>query len=315
VDDAGLINRVPARDGGWQATFTLADRPDLVGDSRPNAFYRPVTAGTFRALGVEVIEGRGVEEADRADGRRVAVVNETFARTMFPGESAVGRVISSHGFSRDDIEIVGVVRNVVIEGLVGPVPMAAYYPWSQTLRGSGYATLVAKSSIDAAGLVPPIRAAVRGLDSRAAFGRVETMDEVVADAMAEPLRLRFFLTLFSALGILLGSVGVYGVVSYSVQRRTPEFGIRLALGAAPGDLMTTVVRGGMLPVAVGVAGGSVVALLASEAVAGFLFGVEPTDPASLATAAGALFMSGVIAAFLPAWRAGATDPSTALRSR
>jgi predicted permease len=315
VESAGLINRVPARDGGWQATLTLADRPDLEGDSRPNAFYRPVTSGTFSALGVEVIEGRGVEDADRAEGRRVAVVNETFARTMFPGESALGRIISSNGFTRADIEIVGVVRNVVIDDLVGPVPMAAYYPWSQTLRGSGYAVLVAKTSLEPVALAGPIRSLVRQLDSRAAVGRIETMDQVVDDAMAEPLRLRFFLALFSVLGIVLGSVGVYGVVSYSVQRRTPEFGIRLALGAAPGDLMATVVRAGMLPVAVGVVAGSVVALVASNVVAGFLFGVEPTDPTSLAAAAGTLFASGVIAALVPAWRASATDPGTAIRAR
>jgi ABC-type antimicrobial peptide transport system permease subunit len=132
--------------------------------------------------------------------------------------------------------------------------------------------------------------------------------------MAEPLRLRFFLGLFSTLGLVLGTVGVYGVVSYSVQRRQAEFGLRMALGAQPRTLLGTVVRRGMWPVALGVAGGAAVALLASRLLAGFLYGVEPTDPVSLAAAAGVLLAAGLVAALLPAWRASATDPAVALRS-
>ena len=132
--------------------------------------------------------------------------------------------------------------------------------------------------------------------------------------MAEPLRLRFFLAMFSVLGIVLGTVGVYGVVSYAVQRRSAEFGIRMALGAAPSRLLGDVVRNGMLPVVLGVVAGSVVALLSSTVLAGFLFEVEPTDPVSLLMASGALLAAGVCAAFIPAWRASATDPAVALRA-
>ena len=192
--------------------------------------------------------------------------------------------------------------------------MAAYYPWAQTLRGSAYAILVAKTSLDPADLVGPIRGIMQELDPRAALGRSETMESVVNAAMVEPLRLRFFLAMFSVLGIVLGTVGVYGVVSYTVQRRSPEFGIRMALGAAPRRLLADVVKNGMLPVVIGVVAGSGVALMSSTVLAGFLFEVEPTDPVSLLSAAGALLVAGVVAALIPAWRASATDPALALRA-
>jgi predicted permease len=314
VRAAGLINRVPVRDGGWQATIALADRPDLTGDRRPNAYYRPVTPNTFAALGIEVVDGRGIRPSDTFDATRVAVVNEAFARAMFPGESAVGRIIDDNGMTSDPIEIVGTIRDVAVDDLVGDVPMAAYYPWAQTLAGAAYGIVVVKTELDPVDLTAPIRALVQELDPRAAVGRTQTMESVVDEAMAEPLRLRFFLAMFSALGIVLGTVGVYGVVSQAVQRRSTEFGIRLALGAAPGRLLREVVRHGMLPVLIGVAGGTVVALLGSTVLAGFLFEVEPTDPVSVLAASGALLVAGALAALVPAWRASATDPAVSLRA-
>lgn len=314
VEAAGLIGRIPVRDGGWQGTLTLADRPDLVGDNRPSAYFRPVTPHTFAALGIDVIEGRGIAARDTRDATPVAVVNETFARSMFPGESPVGRIIQGNGFTSDPIEIVGVIRNVAVDNLIGDVPMAVYYPWSQTFSDNPYGILVAKTTLDPGGLVEPIRGIVRDLDPRAALGRTESMANVMDAAMAEPLRLRFFLTMFSVLGIVLGTVGVYGVVSYTVRRRSAEFGIRMALGAAPRTLLADVVRTGMLPVVVGVLAGSVVALLSSTVLAGFLFEVEPTDPVSLLSASAALLVAGALAAFVPAWRASATDPAHALRA-
>jgi predicted permease len=313
VSAAGMVNRVPVRDGGWQGSISLVDRPDLSGDREPNAFYRPVSPGSFDALGVEVIEGRGVLESDNADAPLVAVINETFATSMFGSESAVGRVIGRSGFVGESIEIVGVIRNVAVDRLIGEVPMTAYYPWAQTMATSAYGTVVVKTSLEPTELVGPIRTIVQDLDPLAALGRSESMEEVAAGAMAEPLRLRFFLGLFSVLGIVLGTVGVYGVVSYSVQRRSTEFGIRMALGAAPSRLMGDVVRNGMVPVVLGVIAGTAVAFVSSTVLAGFLFGVDPTDAVSLLTASGALLAAGAVAAFLPALRASMTDPGDALR--
>ena len=313
VDAAGFINRLPLRDGGWQGTVGIPDRPDLEGARRPNAMYRPVSPEAFRALGIEVVEGRGVLPGDLAEGPAVAVINETFARRVWGDESPLGRTYVS-GFGAGEVEVVGVVRDVAMTDLVGEQPMVGFYPWSQTLAGSGFAVLVVRTSGDPTSLAAPLRSLVGELEPLAAVGRVETMAEALDRELAEPLRLRFFLGLFSVLGIVLGTVGVYGVVSYSVQRRRTEFGIRLALGADPAALRGAVVRQGMVPVVLGVLGGTGASLLASGTLASFLFEVEPTDPASLLVAAGALLLAGVLAALVPALRASRVEPAAALRA-
>jgi putative ABC transport system permease protein len=314
VTEAGLINRVPARDGGWQATVAVADRPDLDGDRRPNAFYRPVTPQTFAALGAKIVAGRGILPSDRDDTPRVAVVNESFARRFWGNQDPIGRTITRNGFGRDPIQVVGVVHDMAVSKLVGPQPLAVYYPWAQTMQGSAYGILVVKTTLDPSALAGSVRAVVSSVDPRLAIGRVETMDDVLDGAMAEPLRLRFFLGLFSLLGLIMGTVGVYGIVSYGVRRRRSELGIRVALGARPRRLVGEIVGAGMVPVLLGVAAGSFLSWLASSLLGRFLFGVARTDAASFAAAASLLVLAGVVAALVPAWRAGGTDPASALRA-
>jgi putative ABC transport system permease protein len=314
VSVVGLINRLPVRDGGWQGSVRVEDRPELDGALRPNAYWRAVTPDAFEALGVELVEGRGFESTDRGDAPQVAVVNETFARRMWGEESPLGRRIGAgNGNTNGWAEVVGVVRNVAVDDLVGEVPMARYFPWDQGNRGVEYAVMVLKTGLYPTSLTSVVRNLVREVDSRATVGRVETMSSVLDQAMAEPLRLRFFLGLFSILGIVLGTVGVYGIVSFGVQRRRSEMGIRLALGAEPFWLLREVVGGGMIPVLLGVGGGLVVSLLTTTLLAGFLYGVEPTDPVSLGAAGLALLSAGGLATLIPASRAARIHPATALR--
>jgi predicted permease len=268
VTSAGYTSRVPLRDGGYQGPVTIPDRPDLAGPARPNAMFRSMTSGTFAALGMEVVQGRGIEATDGPGAPTIVVVNETFARKIWGDENPLGRTYLS-GFT-GEVEVVGVVRDIAVTDLVGEQPMVGFYSWDQTVRGAPYGVLLLKTGTDPLSFAGPLRALVRQLEPRAAVGRVETMAQILDSEMAEPLRLRFFLGLFSALGVVLGSVGVYGVVSYSVQRRRTEFGIRLALGADPGRVLAEVVRAGMLPVGVGVVAGAAVAFFASRAVAACL---------------------------------------------
>ncbi|MGD2045234.1 MAG: ABC transporter permease [Gemmatimonadota bacterium] len=312
VETAGLIARLPLRDGGWQGTIEIPDRPDLSGARKPNAMYRPVTPGTFDALGAHLVAGRGIEETDRADGPYVVVINESFARQIWGEENPVGRTFTDH--LDHQAEVVGVVRDISLETMIGQQPMAVYYPWSQSLDGEGYGILLARTNGTAATLAAPLRDLIHELDVRAAIGSVQSMEDAVEAEMAEPLRLRFYLGLFSLLGLVMGTVGVYGVVSYSVHRRRTEFGVRMALGAQPRRLLGTVIRQGMLPVALGVLAGCGAALIATRALSGFLYEVEPTDAASFLAAAGTLLAVGIVAAAIPAIRAGSTDPAVALRS-
>ena len=314
LEEVTLANRLPLRDGGYQATATFADRPDLSGENRPTVMYRPLTPEGFDVLRAEMVEGRGLRDADRAGAPRVAVINESFARRVWGDESPLGRTFS-HGFFGGVVRVVGVVRDMAVTDLVGEPPMTAYYAWQQTEAGSPFALVIARAAAgDPKALAPALRSIAAELDPSVAVGRIATMEEALDAEMSEALRLRFFLGLFSLLGIVLGSVGVYGVVSYSVQRRRPEFGIRLALGAEPGTLLANVLRTGLLPVALGIAGGTVVALFASTLLSRFLFEVRPVDPVSMLAAAGILAVTGIAAALLPALRASSTPPAVALRA-
>ncbi|MGD9905331.1 MAG: ADOP family duplicated permease [Vicinamibacterales bacterium] len=310
---AGFITRVPLRDGGWQGTVTIEDRPDLTDGREPNALFRIVSPGYFPAMGVAVQHGRPFAATDGTGAPPVAIVSAGFAARMWPNQDPLGRRIR-HRF-RDDatwVTVVGVAEETRMTRLTGDNPNVLYVPLAQSDAPEGPVLVVR-----GAGGPPPLAAVrdeIRALDNRVAVGRVGTLDAIVAAAVAEPLRLRFFLSLLGALALVIGAVGIYSVVSYSVTRRRAEFGVRLALGAAPRRILAEVVTGGLAPVGWGVVAGIAAALALGTTVRGFLYGIEPTDGASLAVAAGALLAAGLVAAVGPAVRAGRTDPVTALRA-
>jgi putative ABC transport system permease protein len=293
--------------------MTIEDRPDLRDGREPNAFFRSVSPGYFDAMGIGILQGRAFAAADSAGALPVGIVSASFAGRMWPGQSALGRRLQ-HTFGRERpwVTIVGVAEETRLTRLTGDNPLVLYVPLAQAEAPEG-PVLVVKGA-GAAPPVPAIRAAVHDLDSRIAVARIETLDAVVAAAVAEPLRLRFFLSLLGVLALAIGAVGIYSVVSYSVVRRRSEIGVRLALGASPGRILTDVITGGLVPVVVGVAVGVAGALALASTVSSFLYGVTSTDAPSLAGAAAALLAAGVLAAAIPALRAGRIDPVTALRA-
>jgi len=230
VRAAGLTNRLPLRDGGYQGPMGIEGRPDLDGTNRPNSLYRTVTPAYFAAMGLRVREGRGIDSSDVMGGLPVVVISESFARRMWPGQSALGKHIYS-GWSgkMEALEVVGVTREARLTSMTGDVPFVMFVPLAQQAAMSG-GVLVVRSSTPPAALMPAVRRAIAQIDPQVAVARIETMDDIVAGALAEPLRLRFFLTVFAAIALVLGTIGVYGVVSYAVARRRAEFAIRMALG-------------------------------------------------------------------------------------
>ena len=313
VLSATFTNRLPVRDRGWQGSILIEGRDDLAGAQRPNALYRTGTPDYFKTLGITVKSGRAFTEADRSDGQLVALVSESFARRIWPNESPLGRRVSLGGPTAPRWTIVGVAEEVRMTDMMGEIPFTLYMPYAQfPARGGG--VLVVRSSTDPATTLAAVREVVAGLDKSIAVARAGTLDDAVDAALAEPLRLRFFLGLLAGLALLLGAVGVYGVVSYAVARRRAEFGIRMALGAAPGNVLTMVVRSGMLPVVTGAAAGILASIGLARVVRGFLYQTSATDALSLAAAASTVLLAGVVAALVPAWRAGSVSPVEALRS-
>jgi predicted permease len=314
VQSVGLTNRLPVRDGGWQGSVTIEGRADLAGAARPNMLYRTATPDYLKTMGIEVKSGRGFTDADRADGELVALVSESFARRIWPNETAIGKRLAFGGTNAPMRTIVGIVEEVRMTNLLGETPAVLYLPLAQFPGPRAGGVIVARTTTDMASTLASMRAVVTELDKASAIARVSTMDAVINTALAEPLRLRFFLGLLGSLALLLGAVGVYGVVSYAVARRRAEFGIRMALGAAPSSVLAHVVRGGMLPVVLGASVGILGSLGLSRVVRGFLFETSPTDPLSLLAAASTVLMAGVLAAVVPAWRAGRVSPVDSLRS-
>jgi putative ABC transport system permease protein len=315
VSSVGLTSRVPIRDGGNQGNVEVVSNPGLQGADAPNAFYRPVTPGFLRTLGLEVVKGRGIEPSDRAGARVVGLVSESFAAKAWPGQDPIGQLLRTGvGGDTSAINVVGVVEEAKMQSIAGENPFVLYVPLEQSWGpGQGQALLL-KTTRPLEQVVGEVRGVLREIDPRAAIAEVTTMEQVVEGAMAEPLRLRFFLTLFGGLALLLGVVGVYSVVSYSVARRQTEFGVRMALGATPSQVVQQVMGKGLLPVALGTVAGIGGAVLLAKVAARFLYGVTATDPLSIGMAAVALLLSGTLAAMVPAWRAARVSPVESLRS-
>lgn len=314
VSAAGATNRLPVRDGGFQGPVLPEGRPDLAGPKRPNSLYRTATPAFFRAMGMRLREGRGIDSTDGAGSLPVTVISESFARRMWPGESALGKRINT-GYSGTLIArtIVGVAVETRMTSMTGDAPFTMWVPFEQHSAPEG-AVLVVRSTGDVARLTSTVRRIAAELDPQVAVTRVETMDQVLATAMAQPLRLRFFLSVFGALALTLGAMGVYGVVAYAVARRRAEYAIRVALGATPSRVLGEVVQRGLAPVALGTLIGVAAALASGRALAGVVYGVRPSDPASITVAAALLLVAGVFATLAPALRAGRTSPAAALRA-
>lgn len=312
VEGAAYINRLPVRDDGWQGPVSIEGNPDLQGPTAPNALYRRVSSDYFRVMGISLSSGRLLEPTDREGSELVAVVNRRFAERAWPGQSPLGRRVRSLVVG-DSMTIVGVVEEVRSTAVTGDNPFVLYVSDLQAGIPT-YSTLVARVRGPTAPLIGAVRRIAAEVDSRIAVNRPTTMPEVVTTALAEPLQLRFFLTLFAALALGLGLVGVYSVASYSVSRRQTELGLRMALGASPRQVLRQIMREGVVPVAVGTAAGLVAAMILARLATRFLYGVSPQDPLSMSGAALALLSAGMIAALLPALRASRVSPVESLRA-
>jgi putative ABC transport system permease protein len=292
-------------------------RPGQDDSTAPEADYRAVTPGFFATVGARVVEGRGFLESDDEKGRPVVVVDERLARRAFSGESAVGKALAvdpySDGHPTTWATVVGVVRHLRHRRLVEEVREQVYFPQRQILRNP-MAYVLRASGDDPAALAAPLRAVVARLDPQLPVYEVRPLaDYVVAARGAQ----RFTLLLagaFAGVAVTLAAVGLYGVIAYAVARRRREFGIRLALGARPGQVQALVVREGLRVAAVGLALGMPTAALGARALRAQLFGVGPRDPASYAGALALLALAAVLASWIAARRATAASPLEVLRS-
>ena len=294
---------------GIGSSFLLADRPEPAAGERPVADYRPVTPGYFSTLQIPLRTGRDFTEADIADRPRVAIVNEAFVRQLSADVSPLGRRLTdSLGESQ---EIVGVVGDVALASLDGVPRPAIYLPFAQLPVGA--LTFVVRTAGDPASLGRAVEAAVRDVDPNQPVSDVRPLTAVVSRSLLRPRVASAALGIFAAAALLLAAVGVYGVVAYGVSQRRAEFGVRLALGAQPRDVVRLVLRQSLVMVVGGVAAGALLAVPLSASLRSLLFGVGPGDPTTLMAVAALLVGAGALASYLPARSGTRVDPVTALR--
>jgi putative ABC transport system permease protein len=315
VASAAAVNFVPLGPALIRGDFTLAG-----GRQRPKGFIvaKPaVSPGYFKTMGIRLIAGREFTSADGATAPRVVVVSKGVADKIWPGENAVGQLVSMSDTPgpNDWIAVVGVVDDVAQETLDGHRDVSMYSPYAQLTHPFflQHMTYVVRATNDARDLFPAMRQALREVDRLQPVGSIITMDGTIAATVADPLFHARLIGVFSAFALLLAGIGIYGVVAYSVAERTHEIGIRVALGAARGDVMRMVLRrvGALVipGVVIGVAG----ALATTRVLATLLFEIKPNDPATFAGVAALLVVVAIVAGLVPARRASRVDPLVALR--
>ncbi len=275
-------------------------------------YWNGVGARYFETLGIPLIEGRLFSASDGASAPPVLLVNETLARVYWPGQSAIGKRMKP-GFDGPWRTIIGVVADVKNSGLDKPAGTELYFPLAQTQGNYRAFYLAIRGSSNPTQLASAARAAVRELDPALPVASVRTMDEVMAEAQARPRFLTLLIGLFSAVALGLAGLGIYSVMAYSVAQRTGEFGIRMAMGAQPGDVMRLVLRQGLLMGLGGVVAGAAGAIALNRFLRGSLYGIGALDPAPFLLMSAVLVIVLLLACAAPALRATRVDPITALR--
>jgi putative ABC transport system permease protein len=323
VENASAINHLPLAGDEWGLPFYIEGRPRPKQGESDTATYRVILPAYFRTMQMSLIRGRDLTEADGAAAPSVVVINEYMARRHWPGEEALGRRITLDNPENHPqwLTIIGVVKNAVRSVWTAPPEEEVFLPYMQSRDYTQavsphyeYMTLVARISHDPAALTASVKGAIWSLDGNVPVAEVQTMDEAVSASTAEPRFYLILLSSFAAVALVLAGIGIYGVMSYMVSRRTQEIGIRMTLGARPGEVLRMVIRQGMVLALIGAALGVISALLLSRLMSSLLYGVGSHDPTTFVVVTLVLMLVSLAANYVPARRATKIDPMLALRS-
>lgn len=276
-------------------------------------YYNTVTTDFFKTLGVRLMDGRLFDQRDLPGSPDVVIVNQTMARTFWGNENPIGHRIQP-GMSGPLCTIIGVVEDVKNAGLDKPTGTEIFLPFGQK-QGEGVtsASVFLRAQDDSSSLANAVRSEVRSIDPSVPVAKVQTMEQVLATAQSRPRFLTLLLTLFSTVALTIATVGIYGVISFSVARRAKEFGLRIALGAQHKDVIGLVMKQGALLTLLGVVAGICAAFALTRLMASLLFGVQPTDPLTFVSVPLLLAAVALSASFIPAQRASKVSPMEALR--
>ena len=312
IVSVSAVSARPLVGGSTGMGIAAAGAPDAAGDAVPWASWRMIAGDYFETMGVPLLRGRTFTDQDEIGNPWRVVVSHRVAERLWPGEDPIGRtMILWKGQDNDEAEVIGVVGDMRERGLAADPTLATYLPY----RGGGWTPIhvIVHTAGEPAAAVPLLRAALRGVDSNLPLSNVQTLDEVVSESVASMRFVTMLLGSFAGVALLLALAGIYGVIAYSVSRRTAEIGVRLALGASHASVLRLIVGQGMRPVLAGVGAGLAGAFALSRLMESLLFGVTAADPLTYAAVAVLLTSAAVVSCYLPARQALAVDPVSALR--
>ena len=322
VESVSAINHVPLAGDTWGYPFKVEGRPLPLPGESPNAIYRVIFPGYFRTMGISLLRGRDITDRDNLNAPGVVIINDRLARLYWPGEDAVGKRITFDNPQKNPVwlTVVGVAQNSKQDDWTSASRPEMYLPllqsddYLQTPSGHfEYMTLVVRATGDPAALVNEIKTAVAAIDKNVPISEIVTLDQAIDDLNAQPRFELWLLASFATLAVVLAALGIYGVMSYSVSRRTHELGVRMALGADQGKVIRLVVRQAMTLALMGSACGLAAAFVLTRMMAKLLYGVQSSDPATYIGVAMIVCAVALLASYIPARRATQIDPVTALR--
>ena len=313
VTSAAVGLYFPMMGANWSSTFIVGDRPSPSPGQLPNSLFTPVETGFFETLGIPLHRGRTFLDSDDADASRVVVVNQALADHFWPNQNPVGKRLKQGrpGSDAPWREIVGVVGDTKQYGLDERVRMQTYMPVNQgplwTVR------LALRTAVEPLSVVASAKDVIRSIDPDLPVYEIETMDDIISASVAPRRFTMVLLGIFAAVALVLAAIGLYGVIAYTVARRTKEIGVRVAMGAGRSDIFRLVVRHGMGPSLLGAAVGTLGGLGLSQVLSSLLFSVGANDPLTFSTVPALLLVVAFIACAVPALAATRVDPIHALR--
>jgi predicted permease len=284
---------------------------------QPETYLLRVGSHFLTSMEIPIVQGRDLDERDGLKAPRVAVVNETFARKYLAGQSAMGRIFQfgdgKHPEMEPTFEIVGVCKDAKYSGLKYETPPTVYLPYLQEPNHVWGMTFELRTALPPMAIAGAVQRAVAEIDRNVPVAEMRTQEEQIRETLGPERMFAGVVGSFGLIAALLAAIGLYGVMAYTVSRRTNEIGIRLALGAGRGDVQWMVLRESLWMVAAGMAVGIPAALALTKLVRGVLYGIEPNDPASFVAAGALMIAVAAVAAWIPARRAARVDPMRALR--
>jgi putative ABC transport system permease protein len=315
VSSTGISFSLPLTNSGFGLTFAIKGRAEASPQDEPRAQVRVATPDYFRTMGIPLLRGRGFTDQDRAGTPAVLLISEETARRYWPNEDPIGQSLLTgwgHGDNRFGGTIVGIVGDVRQFSLTGEKTAHIYGTFAQ--RPLDEMTVVMRSSGAPATMLAAARGVVRALDPQLPVYDARPLDDLVRESIAERRFYALLLATFAALALVLSAVGIYGVIAYAVQQRRRELGIRIALGASRERVIVMVMRQGLLLTITGALVGLIGAGLLTRVLSGQLFGVTPMDPVTFIAVPAVLVAVAIVACVVPARRAVAVDPASAIRA-